>query len=380
MNSRTKLGMLSSSMEYETAEDIGCPKMKISRMDDIYITHAHLPNGSTIPLLKTLLTSVCERDCNYCPFRTGRDFRRATLTPDEMAKVFFSLYQSGIVKGLFLSSGLAGGGIRVQDKLIDTVEILRNKYQFGGYIHLKIMPGAQYEQVHRAMQLSDRISINLEAPNQHRLHFLAPHKEFDDELIQVIRWILHIRQNKSSLKVWNKRWPSVTTQFVVGPAKESDVELISTTMRLFNFFQMKRVYYRAFTPASDTPLENYPPTKPSRELRLYQASFLIRDYDFEFEELPFEENGNLSLRTDPKTIWAMKNLSDQPLEINRASSHELLRVPGFGPKSVKRIIHARMKGTINDLSDLYRMGIKTEKAQPYILLNGKSPRKQMILF
>ena len=372
--------MLSSSMDYETAEDIGCPKIKINRTDDIYITNAVLPNGKRIPLLKTLLTSVCERNCNYCPFRAGRDFRRATINPNEMAKIFYSLYQSGIVEGLFLSSGLAGGSVRIQDRLIDTVEILRSKYQFVGYIHMKIMPGAQYEQVLRSLQIADRISINLEAPNEARLQQLAPLKNFHDELIKPLKWIEKIRQNQSPMKTWSGKWPSTTTQFVVGPAEESDIELLSSTEYLYKTYRMKRVYYRAFNPAPDTPFENYPATVPIREHRLYQASYLLRDYHFDMEEFSFDDDGNLSLYIDPKSAWAEENLIHEPLEINKASPLELLRIPGFGPKAVKKIITARNKETLKDPSELHRIGVRAEHAIPYITMNGVKPYQQLTLF
>jgi len=379
MNSIAKLGMLSSSMNYETAEDIGCPKMRISRTDDIYITNAVLPNGKRIPLLKTLLTSVCERNCNYCPFRAGRDFRRASINPDEMAKIFFSLYQSGIVEGLFLSSGLVSGGEHIQDKLIDTVEILRLKYQFNGYIHLKIMPGAQYEQVFRSLQIADRISVNLEAPNKARLKQLAPLKKFDEELVKTLKWIENIRRNQAPNNTLDGKWPSTTTQFVVGPAEESDLELLSTTEHLFKKFRMRRVYYRAFNPAPDTPFENRPATLPIREHRLYQASYLLRDYHFNLEEFVFMESGNLSLDIDPKTAWAQKYLLNNPIEINQASPLELLRIPGFGPKAVKKILTSRKRGKLTDASELYRIGIQPERAIPFMLMNGKKPIQQLSL-
>ncbi|MCL4528609.1 MAG: hypothetical protein M1282_04270, partial [Chloroflexi bacterium] len=227
MDSFARLQMLTSQMELEPAEENrgerrpadaearpACftPKQR----DAVFVHPAQLPNGQTIKLLKTLLTSACERDCFYCPFRAGRDFRRATFKPDEFANVFMELNRRGIAEGTFLSSGIAGGGIRTQDKLIDTAEILRNKLGFRGYIHLKIMPGAEKAQVERAMQLADRVSVNLEAPNTERLSRLAPHKQFLDELLQPLKWVEEIRKSVPSYKGWNGRWPSTTTQFVVG--------------------------------------------------------------------------------------------------------------------------------------------------------------------
>ncbi len=157
--------------------------------NDLAVYHAKLPNGKTIPLLKTLLTSACERNCYYCPFRAGRNYRRITFKPEEMAQTFMDMYRAGLVQGLFLSSGIIGGGVKTQDRLLDTVAILRQKHRFRGYVHLKIMPGAEKGQVRTAMTLADRLSVNLEAPNDRRLAELAPKKEFVRELVTPLRWV-----------------------------------------------------------------------------------------------------------------------------------------------------------------------------------------------
>ncbi len=240
MDALVQLEMLTSRMDLEPAEELheqraapqsgprpGCftPQQKSA----IFVHPAQLPNGKNIKLLKTLLTSACERDCFYCPFRAGRDFRRATFKPEEFAKVFMGLNQAGIAEGVFLSSGITGGGLRTQDKLIATAEILRHKLGFRGYIHLKIMPGAEKSQVERVMQLADRVSVNLEAPNTERLARLAPHKQFLDELLRPLKWVEEIRQGEPANRGWNGRWPSTTTQFVVGGSDETDLELLATT-------------------------------------------------------------------------------------------------------------------------------------------------------
>jgi len=185
MDSLIQLGLLSQNQVLETdGNEAACPEgYTHDSFKDIPITEAVMPNGRRIKLLKTMVTSACERNCYYCPFRAGRDMRRATLSPEELGKTFITLKNAGLVEGLFLSSGIIGGGIRTQDKLLDTADILRNKYRFKGYLHLKIMPGAEYAQVERAMQLASRISVNLEAPNTNRLQMLAPKKEFTSELL-----------------------------------------------------------------------------------------------------------------------------------------------------------------------------------------------------
>jgi predicted DNA-binding helix-hairpin-helix protein len=330
-------------------------------------------------LLKTLLSSACERDCFYCLFRAGRDFRRATFKPDEFAGLFSKLNQSGVAEGVFLSSGIAGGGVRTQDKLLDTAEILRKKYQYRGYLHLKIMPGAEKGQVYRAMQLADRVSVNLEAPNTERLAKLAPHKIFIEELLQPLKWVEEIRRTVPAHKFWNGRWPSTATQFVAGGSDESDLELLTITNWLNKNVRLKRAYFSAFHPIRDTPFENKAAVDPMREHRLYQASYLLRDYGFDLEDLPFTASSNLPLHADPKQAWAQIYLTDRPVEINKAEKRELIRIPGIGLKGADAIMSAREKNKLRDVSSLKRLGIIAERAAPYLLFNGHRAAIQMKL-
>ena len=341
------------------------------------ITEAVMPNGQTVKLLKTMMTSACERDCFYCPFRAGRDMRRANFTPDELAKTYMQLYYAKAVEGIFLSSGIIGGGVRVQDKIIATAELLRTKYEYEGYIHGKIMPGADKDQVIRLMELSNRVSLNLEAPNTERLAALAPRKVFIDELVKRLLWVQDIRKNKSPYKTWNGRWPSSATQFVVGATGETDLELITTSEKMFKYAKLKRIYYSRFSPLEGTPFENHPAENPWRKNRLYQASYLLRDYGFSMEELPFADDGNLPLGTDPKLAWAEAHLSQQPVELNHAGKETLLRIPGIGPTGVKRISEARRIRSLTSLHQLKTLGINAKRAAPFILLNGKRPEYQM---
>jgi predicted DNA-binding helix-hairpin-helix protein len=374
-----QLKMLTAQMHLEPAEDALCPQIPPKRADDIYVGQATLPNGQKIKLLKTLLTSACERNCFYCPFRAGRDFRRATFKPEEFAQTFMALHHAGAAEGLFISSGIANGGITTQDKLIDTAEILRHKYQYDGYLHLKIMPGAERAQVERAMQIADRVSINLEAPNTRRLGMLAPKKQFLEELVEPLRWVDEIRRNQPDMLGWRGHWPSSVTQFVVGAVGENDLELLHTTDYLYRKLHLRRAYYSPFNPIPDTPLENLPPESVKREHRLYEASFLLRDYGFQLEELPFEGNGNLPLDTDPKLAWAKTNLSETPVEINQASRSQLLRIPGIGPKSVEAILAGRRQNKFRSLVDLHKVGINPTRSAPFILLDGKKPPYQLSL-
>jgi predicted DNA-binding helix-hairpin-helix protein len=316
----------------------------------------------------------------YCPFLAGRDFRRATFKPQEFAELFMKLYQANMAEGIFLSSGIAAGGANTQNKILDTAEILRKKLGFRGYLHLKIMPGAEKDQVQRLMQLADRVSINLEAPNKERLAKLAPKKNFFEELFLPLKWVEEIRQTQPVNKAWNGRWPSTVTQFVAGGSDETDLELLTTTDWLTKNVRLTRAYFSAFYPIRDTPMENKAAVDPLREHRLYQASFLLRDYGFDLEEMPFVQNGNLPLSTDPKLAWAQQNLNEKPVEINKAERRELLRVPGIGPKGADAILQARRKGKLRDLAMLKKLGIITTRVAPFILLDGKRPAIQAMMF
>jgi predicted DNA-binding helix-hairpin-helix protein len=360
-------------MHLESAEDSSCVQLSSRKQDKVSVSDAVLPNGKRISLLKSQLSTICERNCYYCPFRSGRDFQRATFNPEEFAKVFMSLYQARIAEGIFLSSGILNNGTFTQDKLIDTADILRKKLHFRGYVHLKIMPGAEFAQVERAMQLADRVSINLEAPTTERLEKLAPRKQFVEELLQPLKWINQIRHTQPSHKGWNNHWPSSVTQFVISAVGETDLELLSTTEYLYSQLKLKRTYYSSFNAIPDTPLENVPPGSPKREFRLYEASFLLRDYGFGLEELPFNHDGHLPLDVDPKYAWAQQNLSGNPVEINRLDKQELLRVPGIGPKSATKIIAARIKNKLTRPDQLHSFGVNLKRAAPFILINGKSP-------
>jgi predicted DNA-binding helix-hairpin-helix protein len=247
-------------------------------------------------------------------------------------------------------------------------------------MHLKIMPGAERGQVERTMQLADRVSVNLEAPNTERLAKLAPHKVFLEELLQPLKWVEEIRRSQPAYKFWNGKYPSTVTQFVAGGADESDLELLTTTDWLTKNVSLKRAYFSAFHPIRDTPLENKAAVDPLREHRLYQASFLLRDYGFDLEEMPFTQDGNLPLPTDPKLAWARMNLTERPLEINRAGKRELLRIPGIGLKGAEAILSARRINKLRDITALRKLGIVVARAAPFLLLDGRRPASQLSMF
>ncbi|MBN1888354.1 MAG: radical SAM protein, partial [Thermoflexales bacterium] len=333
-----------------------------------------------ITLLKTLLSSACERDCYYCACRAGRDCRRMAFSPDEFARAFDEMVHRRVVEGLFLSSGVSGGGVRTQDRLIATAELLRGKYHFAGYIHLKLMPGAESDQILRAMQLANRVSVNLEAPNTERLARLAPHKVFLEELLRPLQEVERLRQ------AWRRDLsplgggPSLVTQFVVGGADETDRELLTTAASLIRQLRLARIYFSAFKPIPDTPLQDRPPGSPLREHRLYQSDFLLRQYGFDVDELVLDASGNLPLAADPKLGWARVHLAPAPIELNRADRAQLLRVPGIGPKRAELILSQRRSGKLRELADLRKLGVSPERAAPFILLDGRRPPYQLSLW
>ena len=347
---------------------------------DIPIHLSPVSGGRVVPLLKAMLTTACERNCFYCPFQTGRNYQRITFRPEELALIYMKAFTQGYVDGLFLSTGVFSGGSHTQDKLIETAAMLRTKLGYRGYLHLKIMPGAEFDQVYQAMQYADRVSTNLEAPNPSRLCSLAPQKDFDDELLQPLLWVEQIRNSKSSHLGWNGRWPSTTTQFVVGPAGESDLELLSTVAGLNKATGLRRAYFEAFNPIPDTPLEDHPEEDERRQLRLYQASYLLRDYGFEVEDFCFSANGRLMLDKDPKVNIADQLYAQSPVEVNKAPRATLLRIPGIGPRSASAIVKARNNSSISELNQLSKLGILTERVAPYITLQGQRPHHQLRLF
>ncbi len=341
-----------------------------------WITPTVLPNGRVEPRFKVLLSNACEKDCAYCGNRCGRDFQRVSFRPEELAETFHQMWRAKLVTGLFLSSAVHGKSSLTMERMISSVEILRGKYQYQGYVHLKLMPGVDRATVERAVQLADRVSVNLEAPNPERLARLAGKKDFYEELLKPLRWVSEIRESKGRdlLPVGH------TTQFVVGASDESDEEILTTVSGLYRELRLARVFYSAFTPIADTPLEDHPPTPPIREHRLYQSDFLLRHYSFTLKDLVFDQQGNLPTETDPKALAALNQPERFPVEINSALRQELLRVPGIGPRSATRILELRRSGAFRSLGDLKKVGASAQRAAPFILLDGKRPPHQLSLF
>jgi predicted DNA-binding helix-hairpin-helix protein len=381
---QARVGLLGQSAQYDLCAASGrptpVPEPAFSRLPDVSDSVAQVigKGGRPVPLLRILQTSACEKNCYYCPFRAGRPMQRASLQPQELAAAFDLMQRKGLVEGLFLSSGIVGT-VRTMDAMLATVELVRNRYNWRGYVHLKILPDAEEAQIERAAQLADRLSVNLEAPNQARLAQLAPKKDFAGGLLEPLQraWRL-VRQQRYA----GKRAVSAgaSTQFVVGPAGESDQELLKTSQLLYRQVGLRRAYYSAFNPVPDTPFAEREPTPPLREHRLYQADFMLRQYGFSAQELPFGSDGNLPLDRNPKLAWALAHPEQFPMEVNQATQHDLLRIPGVGPLGAAAIVRGRRHGTLRSLADLRKLGIRSQEVAPFILLDGRRPAFQLSLF
>lgn len=337
------------------------------------ISYAIGANGRRVPLLKILQTNYCQKDCLYCANRSDRDTRRAIAGPDELARQFIELARRRRVEGLFLSSGVWGGANRSMERMLATVELVRRRYHFAGYVHLKILPGADDATILEAIELADRVSVNLEAPNAQRIQALSHTKDYRQELLAPLFKAHRLRQESG-------RAVSMTTQFVVGAADESDRELLRSVGWLYQHVQLARAYYSAFSPIRDTPLENHDPAPQWRQNRLYQADALLRQYEFLAEEVVFDASDKLPRDADPKLAWALAHPERFPIEVNGAERRELLRVPGLGPGSVDVILRRRRQGTLRELDDLGIVCGLARRAAPFVLLDGRRPTHQMPLW
>lgn len=374
MNEERKLALLGEQASFDLSCACSQDSPRRRGPQERWIYPAVLPGGGRVHTLKVLLDNSCHNDCAYCAQRAGRDTPRERFRPEELARLFDRLHRAGRVEALFLSSGLGGDAVRTMDRMIAAVDLVRHRYQFRGFVHLKILPGAELAQIERAARLAQRLSINLEAPGARRLAVLSDAKNFGEGILKRMWWISRIVGERRHLARGH------TTQFVVGASGESDQEIVAAASRLYRDYRLGRVYYSKFSPVRHTPLENLPPVPFVREHRLYQADFLLRKYAFSVEEIPFEPDGGLSLERDPKTAWANLHPERFPVEINRAEREELLRVPGLGPESVRRILQARSQGGVRSAEQLFRLSPRARRAAAdYLLFDGRRAALQASL-
>ena len=284
-------------------------------------------------------------------------------TPDEMAQAFASAHSRHLVDGLFLSSGIAGNPQTTMTQMLDTATILRTRYRYRGYLHLKVMPGAPSDTIAAAAQLADRISLNIESPTEEDLAALSPDKDLKKGFFYTLTLI---KDQIKKLHQLGQKAPSVTTQFVVGAGEEKDSNIIKTTYLLYKAFNLKRVFYSAFRPVPQTPLADHPAASLTREHRLYQADFLLRFYRFTPNDIPLDNQGNLLQTTDPKLAWAQLHPEYFPINLNQAGYWQLLKVPGIGPESAQKIINLRKHRPIKSLSQLEGQRIQTKKASSFV--------------
>ncbi len=341
------------------------------------VYHAALPGGGHAPLLKVLLTNVCVNDCAYCVNQIGRDLPRCSFRAEELARLFMELRSRRLVQGLFLSSGIGTDASRTMETMITAVEILRYRYRFKGYVHLKILPGARYDCVEAACRLASRVSVNIEAPTPAHLARLSRRKDLHDGILERMRWVKQLVARDETLVPAGQ-----TTQFVVGAAGETDLDILRTTGDLYREAGLRRVYYSAFRPVPDSRLEGQGPTPPLREHRLYQADWLLRVYGLPFEEvgLALDGTGHLALGEDPKLAIARKQPWLFPVDVNRAAYEELIRVPGIGPESAKKIVEVRREHRIDSLQELRKMRLATGRARPFIWFKGMRAEEKQASF
>ncbi|MGL5313313.1 MAG: putative DNA modification/repair radical SAM protein, partial [Peptostreptococcaceae bacterium] len=318
---------------------------------------------------------ACIYDCSYCVSRKSNDIPRATFTPDEISEITINFYKRNYIEGLFLSSAIIKDANYTMERLFETVYKLRTIHNFNGYIHLKAIPGADQELIDKTGMLVDRMSVNIELPSSDSLKLLAPDKDRTKILTPMKSITQGIIQNKSERKSFKNAPKFVpggqSTQLIIGASPESDLKILNLSQNLYDKMKLKRVYYSAFVPVTDDkrlPNLKNPPTL--REHRLYQADWLLRFYGFRAEELLDENNPNFDINFDPKTNWALKNMHLFPIEINRAPIEMLLRVPGMGETSVKRIMAIRRVSSIG-FEDLKKLGVVLKRAQYFITCKGK---------
>lgn len=320
--------------------------------------------GRCIPILKLLLSDDCKNNCFYCALRADRGYSRLSLSPEEIWHAFSELHRRGLIEGIFLSSSVFENPQKTMDKLIQAVEAIRFKGGFQGYVHLKIMPGAETSQVERAAELASRISVNLEAISPQHLKRISPSKD-------MVKDILPQLQNAKDFIRRSSKRKTLTTQFVVGASNETDREILSLSSKLYKEYSLARCYFSAFQPIPGTPFENLSPSPKVREIRLYQADLLIRNYGFLPQEFIYDSLGNLPRDQDPKLKWALEHPETFPIEINQAEREELMKVPGIGPSSSSKIVQMRRAYKVKSTADLKILGVNVKRAFPFIILEGK---------
>ena len=340
------------------------------------ICHSFAADGRCISLLKVLMTNVCAYDCKYCVNRHSNDTPRAAFTPRELADLTINFYRRNYIEGLFLSSGVLKNPDHTCEQMIETLRILREEYRFFGYIHAKAIPGADSALISRLGMLADRMSVNIELPSQDSLKLLAPDKS-KHSILTPMRYIQNRIQENSVDLVKYKHAPKFvpagqSTQMIIGATPDTDLQILNLTEGLYKKYKLKRVFFSAYMPVIENSFLPTIDTEPPlwREHRLYQADWLLRFYGFAANELLDEQNQSFNPYVDPKCNWALHHLEFFPMDVNRAPYSDLLRVPGIGVNSAKRIVTARRMTTLN-FESLKKLGVVLKRAQYFITCKGK---------
>lgn len=373
MDTTEKLKILSQDSQYDLACACGTnDKDRRKRgLEGKWLYPVTLPYGGQSIMLKTLLSNTCTNDCKYCPLRQNSNVQRCMMGPEEAARTFMDYLSTRGVIGLFLSSGIINTPDYTMDRINAVARILRTRYNYRGYIHLKIIPGASDAAVEDSMSLANAVSLNIETPGREHFKLLGKSKDYDRDIIRPLKFI-------SETIDGNSRYSKVkaTTQFIVGASDETDSEIVKYSYGVYNRLKFNRIYFSIYQPGlgeRDIPGEkNYslsPAALFTREHRLYQVDFLIRQYGFKENDILFEKNGNLSIDKDPKEIWAERHPELYPVKINQADKETLLKVPGLGPVMVRRILDARRFKSISSWDMLGIKGKVREKIARYAIFS-----------
>ena len=375
-----KLRILSDAAKY----DVSCSSSGSSRKNTSNglgnaaysgICHSWSADGRCVSLLKILMTNYCIYDCKYCSSRKSNDIERAILTPDEIVRLTMNFYRRNYIEGLFLSSGVIKNADYTMEQMIAVAKKLRLEENFNGYIHMKVIPGASRELIHEIGLYVDRVSVNIELAENKALKLLAPDKKPNDISTSMGLIRKNQIQNIEEKKLF-KSTPSFipagqTTQMIIGAGGESDFAILNRSENLYKNFGLKRVYYSAYVPVNKSGiLANTDAVPMVREHRIYQADWLLRFYNFKAEEILDEKNPFIDPLLDPKANWAVQNWHLFPMEINRASYKDLIRIPGIGVTSAKRIVMARRHNVIK-YEHLKKLGVVIKRAKYFITVNGE---------
>lgn len=360
-----KLRILGEASQYDLCNYVSLNKENFTSKNLPGIYHAKTGSGCQVPLFKVLMSNHCTNDCNYCINHCHNRFERIEFSPEELISVFLHYYQNHYAEGLFLSSGMPGDANYAMENMVEVARKLRKEHEYQGYIHLKIIPGASYDMIKRAMSLADRVSVNIESSTSTGFEELSSTKDYHNDVLKRMKWIGRLKKRHPELAPSGQ-----STQMIVGANDETDQDILKRVTWLNKHLNINLSYLSPFEPLKETPLEKHQKPDDNRAPRLYQAQFLLNSYGFSIDELILDDDGFLFLNDDPKYLWAKSHPDMFPMEVNEATFKDLVRVPGIGRISARRIMGERKKGTrFKDLDELKKLGVVVKRAEPFIQLD-----------